>query len=123
MGIVCSLIRKKICLQILAKLQLKNLDIGFNHRVYYDPHSFTRLKDAIQFFSTSLFILITLSLGTKAKPSGIPPATYCCLLRVILKMQCPSSFLCFFFLSLLHISPLNTLYNCSCILFVAVPPH
>lgn len=67
MGIVCSLIRKKICLQILAKLQLKNLDIGFNPRVDYDPHSFTPLKNAIQFFSTSLFILITLSLGTQGK--------------------------------------------------------
>lgn len=99
----------------MAKLQLKNLDIGFSPRVDYDPYSFTPLKDAVQFFSTSLFILITLSLGTQDKTLW----NSTCHILLPTKSDSKNAISLFLplllSLSLLHISPLNTMYNYSCI--------
>lgn len=79
----------------MAKLQWRNLDIGFSPSVGYDFHLCTPLKASIQSVSTAPFILlITLTLG---KPSGIPPGTYRCSLRMIFKMHSAPSLLCFFF--------------------------
>lgn len=98
----------------MAKLQWRNLDIGFSPSVDYDSHLCTPLSASIQSVSTAPFILlITLTLG---KP-GIPPGTYRCSLRMILKRHSPHSLLCFVFFPL-NLSPLNTVYHYSFILCI-----
>lgn len=52
----------------MARLQLRNLDIGFSPSMDYESHWCAPLKASTQFASTALFIfLIPLTLGTHRK--------------------------------------------------------
>lgn len=105
----------------MARLQLRNLDIV---SILEWIMVLTRLllPKILSSFSPqlNLFWLLWLQEHT-GKPSGIPSATYCCLLSDF-KNLLSLLLMLLHFISLLHLSPLNTLYNYSFILF-SVFPH